>query len=556
MKTKILPLLLCLLFMTNLMYAQDGKLDSTFGKNGFTKVNPEDANPNSSALCHAMAIAKNGNIIIAGVGYNATQGATYSTIVELKPDGSLNKSFGNNGIINYQPFSNPYSPGGISSIVIQGDGKFLVASKNFISNLDNHNLSDNEIIITRFTSTGKIDTSFARRGTMDIHHNSLEVYDAPGPSIALLGNGKIVVAATNKDSSYNHDFVTVWRFNKNGMPDHSFNSTGIIDLDHYFSIWTMTASKLILRGSNIFIGGTAVLNDSNNVGFNVIKLDSTGLPVPPFGIAGFAVKNFGAANTSECYDMVIKSNGDIILAGSNTFDGSYQTGTFVSFNKDGDLNANFNSSGVLTLASPYTIFYGLTLQSDGKIVAAAISNINDPLNANGMLARIKSNGVFDNSFGKKGIVNAGKNNALGYTQVALDGNNNIIAAGASGLNAAGYYVFVAARYFGTASSFTNENNGVFNSATAAKTESASPFIYPNPVQSNCTLNYSLDKSEMVSILLYDVNGRLMQTVSNSILMNAGVHTQSIHFNQNVLPGVYKLIIKTATKELSINIMKQ
>ena len=78
--------------------------------------------------------------------------------------------------------------------------------------------------------------------------------------------------------------------------------------------------------------------------------------------------------------------------------------------------------------------------------------------------------------------------------------------------------------------------------------------YPNPFNSSTIIEYSIKKNSYAKILLYDISGRLIKSLSDKY-HNAGVYRVSVNSN-NLSSGVYfyKLIIDgiiTDTKKLLI-----
>lgn len=68
--------------------------------------------------------------------------------------------------------------------------------------------------------------------------------------------------------------------------------------------------------------------------------------------------------------------------------------------------------------------------------------------------------------------------------------------------------------------------------------------YPNPFQTATTIRFSLDKSDRVSLKVYDVDGRLVKTVVDNQAMDSGRH--EVNFRADNLPsGVYFYQLQTS-----------
>lgn len=79
-------------------------------------------------------------------------------------------------------------------------------------------------------------------------------------------------------------------------------------------------------------------------------------------------------------------------------------------------------------------------------------------------------------------------------------------------------------------------------------------FYPNPVESQLTLEYYLEEASSVSVNLYSMNGKLVKSQS-SIKLNKGLHTGYIDCS-NLSNGTYILIINTNNTHTSDKIIKR
>src|SRR5207245_2771907 len=98
-------------FITAARLNADGSIDSTFGKHGSIKTNlGED--------CRGIAIQPDEKILLVG--------RNKDSIVTLRylPDGTPDKSFGNNAKVATTFGSNQYAG---TSVAIQSDGKIIIA---------------------------------------------------------------------------------------------------------------------------------------------------------------------------------------------------------------------------------------------------------------------------------------------------------------------------------------------------------------------------------------------------------------------------------------------
>ena len=77
-------------------------------------------------------------------------------------------------------------------------------------------------------------------------------------------------------------------------------------------------------------------------------------------------------------------------------------------------------------------------------------------------------------------------------------------------------------------------------------------LYPNPSNGNTNLHYTLNINSLVSIYVYDVQGRLVITLANNLSQSSGNYTSTINIE---VAGIYYLVTningKVVTKKLII-----
>lgn len=160
-------------------YYPSGQLDFTFGQAGFVCT---DFNLGLDQA-KTLAVRSDGRIVVCGTSFHDLQ---YEfDIAQYMPNGSLDPSFGNGGMLTLDD-GNPFSS------VLQPDDKLLVSGH--IGNVSG---------VFRFLSNGVLDTTFGTDG----HASSLAIWD-----IALQADGKILVAdRTQPQGNGIFDFI-VQRF--------------------------------------------------------------------------------------------------------------------------------------------------------------------------------------------------------------------------------------------------------------------------------------------------------------------------------------------------------
>src|SRR5436305_1462402 len=164
---------LLLLFSIALCYAigQPGSLDSSFGNNGI-QTTAFYNNPRTSF----WSICIQGNkIIAAGYAYNPVAQSSDFALARYTANGTLDSSFGVNGKVTtvFDSLDDQ-----ANAIVLQGD-KIIVAGTTtgiFIS----------DFALARYTADGKLDPSFGVNGKVRTDFDSS--YDHGANAIAIQGN--------------------------------------------------------------------------------------------------------------------------------------------------------------------------------------------------------------------------------------------------------------------------------------------------------------------------------------------------------------------------------
>lgn len=184
-------------------YNSNGTLDNSFGANGkvTTPVGP------ASDKGRSVTLQTDGKIVLGG---NSVIGATEDfALVRYNIDGSLDNSFGANGIV-----STPVGTGEdiLKTIVIQADGKILAAGYGI------NTLSGYDFAVVHYNSNGSLDYNFGING---IALTPVGTSSDFGMGIALQTDSKIVVAGASVSSSY--DFAVLRLENS---PPTGISSTG------------------------------------------------------------------------------------------------------------------------------------------------------------------------------------------------------------------------------------------------------------------------------------------------------------------------------------------
>lgn len=382
-------------------YNSDGSLDTGFDSDGIvTTVIQMGTNKAKS-----VAIQLDGKIIAAG---DSNQ---FSAFARYNSDGSLDPSFGTDGIVVASLGGNSV----INSVSIQSDGRVVGAGYVF-------NGTSNDFAIARLNSDGSFDDTFDTDG---IVLTPIGTSNEQSYAVAINSADGTIVAA---GSSYivDDDFAVV-RYNSDGSLDASFGVGGKVTTDIDTEITQGYATAVQSDGKIIAVGWTyngiqqkfAVVRYNANGSFDN-SFDSDGKVTTAFGIFG-----------SSASAVAIQSDGKIVVAGTD-----YSANDFavVRYNTNGSLDTSFGLNGkVITNVSGGDLAYAMAIQADGKIVVVGSEGVNGGSSLNFAVVRYNSNGSLDTTFDSDGKVTTPVGAfSLGAKSVAIQSNGKIVAAGSGG----------------------------------------------------------------------------------------------------------------------------
>jgi uncharacterized delta-60 repeat protein len=368
------------LFDTLIRLNTDGSLDTTFGSGGIANLTPPGTGSAPLGF-FAMAIQPNGEIVAAAV--TSTEQNNYANNVQLarvETNGSLDTSFGNGGFTTTTAITfTPYNVTATQALALalDGNGPILVASS--YSN-----------IMARFTSSGQLDTTFGSGGIVNLANPGQSITAAP-TQIAVQKDGKILVASGSVTPNPLAQAGTISRYNSIGSLDKTFGEAGTVA-----SVASASALSLESDGEIVVAGSlTCKLNAppaSSSLGFGVVRYSASGAIDKTFGNGGVAIANFGTnAPLSGAFAVAIQSNDKIVAGGAAaqgplnfSLDSAFGLARFTS---SGALDNSFGSGGLVTTtlvsgsSGVYSYVTGLAIQSDGKIVAAGNTSVDQGFGA-------------------------------------------------------------------------------------------------------------------------------------------------------------------------------
>lgn len=278
-----------------LRYNKIGSLDTTFNAKGYRV---DDFGGGDNGTFGAIALQKDGKIVIGGYMFNMTNNDYDFAIYRYTSKGSLDTTFNGTGKKAISFGSGRYDY--IRGIAIQpSNGKIIVVGATCDSSEANCNFA-----IARLNSNGSLDTSFNSTGKVTTNFGAEEVaYD-----IALQPDGKIVVVGVKITSTTR--FFALARYNSNGKPDTTFAGTGKKILDFSGSGQPNEAWSVEIQPADSKI----VVCGNSNEDFALARLTTAGKLDTSFNGTGKVTIDFGGSD--RCLGLAIQpADGKYVLVG-------------------------------------------------------------------------------------------------------------------------------------------------------------------------------------------------------------------------------------------------
>ncbi len=532
MKRILAQCLLLSLIHTGIL-AQAGEPDTDFGVNGiaFTNVSQE-------SFFYTTALQPDGKILAAGEIYiNDYPFRIKSLLTRFNADGSIDSSFGKNGIVTLE-INKRYT--GFYSLAVQNDGYIIAAGYTGNHRYDDSPYVYSKILVARYKPNGRKDASFGDNGIALI---TMQHYDLTTNALSLQADGKIVLCGSLRSYGLSNSTyaLVAARLLSNGQPDSSFNNKGLkIISNGYFS---KAASLALTDNNQLIICGLTLPEQNSNAQYLLVQLQPDGSLDPAFGKKGKTVTELAEHFPFRVQAMARQQNGKIIVAGGSYNNLSYDDFTLIQFNANGTIDSAFGINGLCYTDFGYEdVANALTLQADGKIIAAGISE--NPITSNVakiVLARYKTNGSIDKSFGNKGkvITQFPDDPYAAANAVALQSDGKIIAVGYAGKPYGFKNKAVVTRYL-------NDPGTVMPSI---KRIPANQFqVFPNPAD-NLIHIQGLDATSPAYLQIKNSTGVLFKRLT--------VTSSQFTWNIADLPfGIYYVTIRQNEQEATIQILKK
>lgn len=245
----------------------------------------------------ALKVTSDDKILISSDYYLSTT-PNYNTVfglLKLNLDGTLDQSFGVNGIFNHKihPISNEYAFDFGKKIHLQSDGKYLIQGLSLPTNQEyTSDLFTINSFVIRLNTNGTIDSNYASNGIAYFLYDNNRLNDS-----SILINDKLLLSYR-----YNNYSKSI-KLNANGILDSTFGNNGI-SLDYLGEI------NIVI---NSYLDGKYLKGGQKNEHIVISRYNEDGSLDSTFGLNGEIILIQG--NYSSVQDIYIQADGKIVVSG-------------------------------------------------------------------------------------------------------------------------------------------------------------------------------------------------------------------------------------------------
>jgi uncharacterized delta-60 repeat protein len=397
-----------------------GSLDTSFGSDGLVTL------PSGVGSIGQILVQSNGLIDVISSETDPTTGNDDMAVVQYEANGTLNTSFGNDGVAlaSFPGFTVVGLSGVAESsgnIVVAGQGNPVAT----VTASGSTGGGPDEETVAEFSSNGTLDSSFGTGGEVITQDPSPigEGVDSGGPVI-VQPNGDIVTGggvggtSCNPRKNCSEDDVLT-RYLPNGSLDTTFGSGGFAEFDESSfatiglgedasgNIYALEGNDLsgptavefspsgavesattstppsLIAANGLLSNGTYVLGENVSAGGNsedqeaVLHELPSGEVDPSFNSPAFDYANDSGSAQDSITASMLAPNGDVVVAGIHCTSFSRRGCTtgegeigVAALTPTGSLDSTFGTGGVITLPEESGGVAALAVASDGDYLVA------------------------------------------------------------------------------------------------------------------------------------------------------------------------------------------
>jgi uncharacterized delta-60 repeat protein len=231
-------------------YNADGSLDTTFGGGGVANLS------GITGWIEDLEVRPDGKIMLA-IAFNGT---VYFRTARLNPNGSLDASYGDSGVLTLSSINSSSR-----EIILQPNGHMILAGDR-----------SNSLIVTRLEEDGSIDASFATDGVRSINFGGSYHHLA---DVKINADGQIILGGFVSNGTGTADFIAA-RLNPDSSLDSTFSSDGMVTTD-FNGLDDAAYSMVVQEDGKIVLAGKADITDVTSRSA-MVRYDTGGSLDPTF----------------------------------------------------------------------------------------------------------------------------------------------------------------------------------------------------------------------------------------------------------------------------------
>lgn len=347
-----------------------------------------------NANAFSSALQADGKLLIAG------RAAGECAIARFNTDKTPDTSFNNTGSLFTSASTGDCE---ITSIAIQADGKILVLSS-----------SKSTFTLSRYKSTGEIDTTFASQGKYSTVYTGFDVFTKG--NVGVSASGSIIIYGFLNSST-----IGITKLRPDGALDPAFGSNGIARVSVMNA--NMPRERFIVKTiQDEFLASLPDLYD-----FYVLKIGSSATQDTVFGnysTVSNGIRGMSKIDFDNRFDtltgIVPISSGGAYILGISSFTNFNVTKSDLIVSKiksDGSLDTAFNGTGKVILANYSNGTYRGVSQSDGRLIISDGTNV----------LRLNNDGSLDSTFKNTSNIPNLFTQRVSEILVQADGRVNVVS---------------------------------------------------------------------------------------------------------------------------------
>jgi uncharacterized delta-60 repeat protein len=353
-------------------FKEDGTIDITFGNNGAAELLNYDLD-STEYYYRDVLLDKDGKIIITAytvkrnkVVVNHNRYKMSVIVFRLNNDGSIDDTFGENGIFKIQETDFPYYHDRVVKLAITDNNKIYLAFQGWKEFTD--------LFLYRINNNGSIDTEFGENGFWKA--TEFTSLNNKFRDMKLDSEGNIFLLNNERSGQYQPtDTLFVHKVNPKGITDISFGNNGAFSYSDSNYIGFSGRMDLSFQNDNkIIIGLVSIATNYTAFGPALIRLLPSGILDADFGNNGvrkFDLSDFGYNSLIDIRNIYHLHDKKIVLGGATSAGKTY----LLKLNSDGSYDTKFGINGLggnLSSTSNNRVMTGFFLTTNNKILVTGI----------------------------------------------------------------------------------------------------------------------------------------------------------------------------------------